>query len=219
MSDDRVRQISDVEELKAIAHPLRAQLLGALREHGPATATELARRFATDTGSTSYHLRKLAQYGFIEEAGDPGHPRARRWQAVHRVNDWSATAMAATAAGREASAVMRRQQAEILIRDIEAYEQALPTLSADWVEASGVGDLLVRLTPQSVDVLWDRFYAHVEELRTQDAQDPAARPVSIVVAGLPRVTAAAWAAEASADGDAGTAVGGQLGADEPGADR
>lgn len=183
---DGVRRVGEVEEFKALAHPLRARLLGALREHGPATATELAHRFATDTGSTSYHLRKLAQYGFITEAGDPGHPRARRWQAVHRVNEWSATAMAATAEGREASAVMRRQQVDILIRDVEGYESILGSLSAEWVEAAGIGDLLVRLTPGSVNTLWARFYAHVDELAAQDAADPAARPVSIVVSGLPR---------------------------------
>ncbi|GIF99128.1 hypothetical protein Cci01nite_42220 [Catellatospora citrea] len=181
-----VRRVGEVEEFKALAHPLRARLLGALREHGPATATELARRFATDTGSTSYHLRKLAQAGFIAEAGDPGHPRARRWQAVHRVNEWSAVDMAATAEGREASAIMRRQQVDILIRDIEAYEAALGSLPAAWVDASGIGDLLVRLTPESVNTLWARFYAHVDELAAQDAADPAARPVSIIVAGLPR---------------------------------
>ncbi|WP_144126353.1 winged helix-turn-helix domain-containing protein [Catellatospora sichuanensis] len=184
---DGVRRVGEIEEFKALAHPLRARLLGALREHGPATATELAHRFATDTGSTSYHLRKLEQYGFIAEAGDPGHPRARRWQAVHHVNDWSAVDMAATAEGREASAVMRRQQVDILIRDVVAYEAALSTLPSEWVDASGVGDLLARLTPASVNTLWERFYAHVDELVAQDAGDPAARPVSIVVAGLPRL--------------------------------
>ncbi|MEU7826117.1 helix-turn-helix domain-containing protein [Catellatospora sp. NPDC049133] len=184
---DGVRRVGEIEEFKALAHPLRARLLGALREHGPATATELAHRFDTDTGSTSYHLRKLEQYGFIAEAGDPGHPRARRWQAVHHVNDWSAVDMAATAEGREASAVMRRQQVDILIRDVVAYEAALSTLSDEWVEASGVGDLLPRLTPASLNTLWERFYAHVDELAAQDAGDPAARPVSIVVSGLPRL--------------------------------
>ncbi|GAA1632941.1 hypothetical protein GCM10009679_42700 [Saccharothrix algeriensis] len=187
---DGVRQVGDVGALKAIAHPLRARLLGALREHGPATATELAKRFGTDSGSTSYHLRVLAEHGFIEEAGGAGHPRARRWQAVHRVNEWSATAMAATEEGRTASAVMRRQQAQILLDDLDGFEAALPALPEEWVEASGVGDLLLRLTPESVSALWARFYAHADELAAQDAADPAARPVSIVVSGLPRTARA-----------------------------
>ena len=46
---------------------------------------------------------------------------------------------------------------------------------------------LVSGPSESVNTLWARFYAHVDELVAQDAADPAARPVSIVVAGLPRL--------------------------------
>jgi DNA-binding transcriptional ArsR family regulator len=51
--------------LKALSHPLRVRLLATLRESGPATATELATLLDTDSASTSYHLRVLAQHGFV----------------------------------------------------------------------------------------------------------------------------------------------------------
>src|SRR5690606_14689551 len=81
MDKDRtVRSVSDPAALKALAHPLRVRLLATLRETGPATATELAARLETDSGSTSYHLRVLAEHGFVEDApGDRRHPRERRW--------------------------------------------------------------------------------------------------------------------------------------------
>ncbi|MDI1462115.1 helix-turn-helix domain-containing protein [Catellatospora sp. KI3] len=185
MTDD-IRQIANVDEFRALAHPLRVKLLGALREHGPATATELAQRFDTDTGSTSYHLRKLAEFGFIAETDEPGHPRAKRWQAVHRLTDWDPVAMAGSAQGREAVAVIRRQQLETLATDIRGYEAAETTLPTEWIEASGIGDLVVRLTPTSLNDLWQRFYAHVDELVAQDAAAPDARTVSVIVSGLPR---------------------------------
>ena len=49
---------------------------------GPATATQLARRFGESSGATSYHLRMLARHGFIE--ADPDHPGARDrwWRAI-----------------------------------------------------------------------------------------------------------------------------------------
>jgi DNA-binding transcriptional ArsR family regulator len=53
MSTDHVRRVEDVSSLKALAHPLRVRLLASLREAGPATATELAKRLATESGSTS----------------------------------------------------------------------------------------------------------------------------------------------------------------------
>jgi hypothetical protein len=81
---------------------------------------------------------------------------------------------------------MRRRQVEVLIADVDAFEAALGSLDAPWVEVSGIGDLLVRLSPASVTALWERFYAQLDELVRQDATDPAAFPVSVVVAAFPR---------------------------------
>ncbi len=180
------RQVRDGEELKALTHPLRVRMLAVLREHGPATATELAKRFETDTGATSYHLRKLAQYGFVEEVAAEGHPRARRWAAVHASTTWSNSEVAETSEGRVAADWMRRQQAGILVSDVESFEQIQETLSPEWLDAAGVGDVIVKLTPESLGELWDRFYAHVDELKARDADDEDARRVSIVVGGFPR---------------------------------
>lgn len=186
-SVEEKKQIKAVEELKAVAHPLRVQMLGSLREHGPATATELAKRFATDTGSTSYHLRKLAGFGFVEEIEDPGgHPRSRRWQAAHRYTSWSNTEMAATAEGREVSGFMRLRQVEVLGRDVERFNEMVTELPAEWVDACGIGDMIATLTWQSVNELWERFYADVQRLSEQDAGNAEARPVSVIVSGLPR---------------------------------
>lgn len=182
------RQVRDGEELKALTHPLRVRMLGALREDGPATATELARRFGTDTGATSYHLRKLAQYGFVEEIASEGHPRARRWQAVHATTTWNNSDLAETSEGRTAVGWLRRQQAGILMSDVESFEQEQATLPPEWVDAAGIGDLLVKLTPESLGELWDRFYSHLDELKARDASEVDARRVSIVVGGFPRTS-------------------------------
>lgn len=179
--------VREGEELKALTHPLRVRMLAALREDGPATATELARRFETDTGGTSYHLRKLAQYGFVEEVASSGHPRARRWRAVHATTSWTNSEMASTGEGRTAADWMRRRQAEILVADVEAFEHDQATLPVEWVNAAGLGDLLVKLTPAAVTELWERFYAHLDELVAQDATNPDARKVSVVVSAFPRV--------------------------------
>lgn len=184
---EETKLVSGVEELKAVAHPLRVRLLAALREHGPATATELAKRFQTDTGSTSYHLRKLAQSGFVAETDDPGgHHRARRWEAIHKTTSWSNTEMAASFEGREVVSFMHRRQVEALAESVQRFEAGLAGLPPEWVEASGIGDLLVKLTARSLDELWQKFYADLDRLSKRDALDESARPVSIVVAGLPR---------------------------------
>jgi hypothetical protein len=63
----------------ALAHPLRAALLGLLREHGTLTSTEAARLLGQSSGLCSFHLRQLARYGYIEEAAK-AQGRVRPWR-------------------------------------------------------------------------------------------------------------------------------------------
>ncbi|GAA0611794.1 helix-turn-helix domain-containing protein [Sporichthya brevicatena] len=81
----------DSESVRALAHPLRNRILGALRSHGPATATGLAARLGTNSGTTSYHLRKLAEIGMVSEVPDSGDGRDRWWRAVHEFTSWSSS--------------------------------------------------------------------------------------------------------------------------------
>ena len=83
----------DIAGLRALSHPVRLRMLGLLRTEGPATATSLAQRLDLNTGATSYHLRQLAQHGFIEEDPERGTGRDRWWRAAH-------DARAPTSAGR-----------------------------------------------------------------------------------------------------------------------
>jgi DNA-binding transcriptional ArsR family regulator len=73
-----VRPMS-AEHLRALAHPLRLQLLQVLHAEGPATASQLARRLGESSGATSYHLRALHRAGMVEEA-EPRNGRERWWK-------------------------------------------------------------------------------------------------------------------------------------------
>ncbi|MBO2450505.1 winged helix-turn-helix transcriptional regulator [Actinomadura barringtoniae] len=77
------REISDPETLRLLAHPLRYKIARELRQ-GPATATTLARKLGLNTGATSYHLRQMAEHGFIEEASELGKGRERWWRTRAR---------------------------------------------------------------------------------------------------------------------------------------
>ena len=59
----------DARALKTLAHPLRSRLLSALRIGGPRTATDLAAELGTNSGATSYHLRKLESVGLVTDTG------------------------------------------------------------------------------------------------------------------------------------------------------
>jgi DNA-binding transcriptional ArsR family regulator len=115
----------DAVALQALAHPLRVRLLGLLRLDGPATASSLAARVRTNSGATSYHLRQLAEHGFVVEASELGNRRERWWRAVHRSTsvDWSGDP--------------RNRDAEDAFWQIAAVEQANEHLRA----AESLGDL------------------------------------------------------------------------------
>lgn len=70
------------EALKALAHPLRIAMYNLLGEVGPSTASRLGRLLGESSGQTSYHLRQLERYGFVED--DPEHTggRERWWKPV-----------------------------------------------------------------------------------------------------------------------------------------
>lgn len=72
----------DARSLRGVAHPMRVRILSELALRGPATATVLADRFGVRSGSTSWHLQKLAEHGFIEEVPELGTPRERWWQVL-----------------------------------------------------------------------------------------------------------------------------------------
>lgn len=81
------RYVIELPALKAMAHPLRVQLLAVIGERGSATASQLAAELGESSGATSYHLRQLHRHGFIEEVPDRGTARERFWRT--RSGGWN----------------------------------------------------------------------------------------------------------------------------------
>ena len=73
------RRLQDPRELAALAHPVRLGIMELLTVSGPLTATELADRLDETPANCSWHLRKLAEHHFVEEAGG-GIGRQRPWK-------------------------------------------------------------------------------------------------------------------------------------------
>ncbi|MYR64279.1 helix-turn-helix domain-containing protein, partial [Streptomyces sp. SID625] len=73
----------DTAALRVLAHPVRIEVLGLPRRRGPSTATRLAAELRITPGAASYHLRRLATGGLIEEAPERGRGRERWWRASH----------------------------------------------------------------------------------------------------------------------------------------
>jgi DNA-binding transcriptional ArsR family regulator len=75
-------KLKDPRKLRALAHPARIAILEHLAIEGPATATECAEVAGLSPSACSYHLRALAQHGFVEEdLASAADGRQRPWRA------------------------------------------------------------------------------------------------------------------------------------------
>ena len=73
-------EITAPQEIKALTHPLRLDLLELLAVSGPATAARCGRALGVPQANCSFHLRQLAKYGFVVDAGPGEDRRERIWQ-------------------------------------------------------------------------------------------------------------------------------------------
>ncbi len=169
----------DGRALRVLAHPLRSRLLSALRMDGPATATALARALDTNTGATSYHLRKLAAVGLVEET-DEGRGRERWWRPSTPSHDWTERDLAGDSETEAASDWLKRYY---LRSFVERYERWLATAAAwplDWRAAAELGDTKLHVTPAQLTDFHDELTRLLDRYRDAAAtDDPEARDVEL----------------------------------------
>lgn len=152
--DERPDEVRlDGERLKAIAHPLRARILAALRTDGPATASGLAHRFTTNSGQTSYHLRVLADAGLIEEQAERGTARERWWRSVHRSTRIEMRDVTGDPGAVERLRWLRSEAALVQDRAYARYLDEADHYGPDWEAAAGMSDWVLYLTAGELDDL------------------------------------------------------------------
>jgi DNA-binding transcriptional ArsR family regulator len=78
----------DAPSLKALAHPMRVQILRILQLRKRASVTSLAEELGETTGATSYHLRQLARHGFVEQFDDELDEKSDTPRAAGRQQRW-----------------------------------------------------------------------------------------------------------------------------------
>jgi DNA-binding transcriptional ArsR family regulator len=178
--------IRDPRTLRALAHPVRLAILERLQGEGPATATTLGEVVGISPSAASYHLRSLARFGLIVDAGD-GAGRNRPWRAV------SAGFMFEQAdhEGPAAEAAVQLLAGQLVARgeqETMAFVAAEASLDADWRAASHLANATLVLTAAELVEVVREIDAVVEPYRRASRTDaPAeARPVRFLLRLFPR---------------------------------
>ncbi|MGW0905335.1 ArsR/SmtB family transcription factor [Streptomyces sp. NPDC002853] len=175
-TDDAPEELSDLRVLKALAQPRRVRMLQHLTVHGPATSATLARALGLNTGATSYHLRELARYGFVEETAGTGHGRERWWRAIPGDRRFPPRSKQ----NAETRLVMDELNHLSYAADLELFEQlqrdACDTEDAglgEWADAFPYSRGTIRLTLPELREFFEQYIALLNRYKRTDAETPA----------------------------------------------
>jgi DNA-binding transcriptional ArsR family regulator len=126
-------QITDVQVLSAMAHPLRRRLLTLLKVDGPAMASTLADRTGQAVGNISHHLRVLGAAGLIEEAPELARDRRERWwrRAAGTVS-WSSRDFAGDENAEVIDRAARSIDLDAQLAQLRGWDQAPASERARW---------------------------------------------------------------------------------------
>ncbi|SHN49524.1 Helix-turn-helix domain-containing protein [Geodermatophilus obscurus] len=170
MPDEPFTDVHDPRVLRALAHPLRNALLGLLRADGPSTASKLGQRLGESSGTTSYHLRQLADLGFVEEVPGQGTARERWWRARHRSTRWRTDELVDQPGGREVVEELTHLSVGQQRRLLAAHAEQRDELDREWREATSLNDWVLRLSPARARALTDELNAVLERWRAEEEQ-------------------------------------------------
>ena len=168
-----LREITDARSLRALTHPVRLQLIELLSVEGPMTATQAGERIGESPTTCSFHLRQLAKYGFVTEAGG-GRGRSRPWRMT-------SIGMRLTSNGEDPDFELAARALERLVheRQLARYQHWLETRATyppAWRDAASDSQLVFYLTADELKALNDELLALLVPRALERLEDPAKRP-------------------------------------------
>ncbi|WP_328521396.1 winged helix-turn-helix domain-containing protein [Kribbella sp. NBC_00359] len=182
------RHLSDPRELNALAHPVRMAIVELLSISGPLTATELADRLDETPANCSWHLRKLAQHGFVEEAGG-GTGRQRPWQVPGLGFGWDDEHASESIQERRAAQALSEVVMSRAMDRLREFQQRAPEETEEWRTAQTSNEMVAWLTADELKEMNDAITAvldrHVERLTEPQQRPPGSRLCEFVAWGIP----------------------------------
>jgi DNA-binding transcriptional ArsR family regulator len=202
--DSRLLRLTDARAMRALAHPVRMALLEALAHAGTLTATQASEALGESPANCAFHLRTLAKYGYVEEAGG-GKGRERPWRRSHvgfRISSAGLDPQAEIAADEVAEfwfdTLLARARAAL------ARRRSWP---AEWQDngLTGASEDVLYVTPEEarevsaeIRQVGKRFE---ERLDHPERRPPGAMPIEVIALAYPLLHLAARPAPPPAQGE------------------
>ncbi|MFE7131590.1 winged helix-turn-helix domain-containing protein [Streptomyces sp. NPDC057638] len=187
MTEESQGGVGHGERQEPVEHPIRTALLLLLRDTGTLTANEASRQLGRSSGLCSFHLRRLAHSGAIEEI--PHEGRARPWRLTEAGRRLTEAAGAPGPVPRPASPPRRPDPFASLNRGLEdeSYQRWLDLRAqapAAWRDRDEAFSSILYLSPEELEEVSAqirallRAYQHREWL--PEHRPPGAAPVAII---------------------------------------
>ena len=178
--------LTDPKMMRALAHPVRMALLELMSVASTLTATQASEALGESPANCAFHLRTLAKYGYVTEAGG-GKGRERPWKLAHTSIHLSshyedaATAMTARALNEFWLDRILQRARQILTRTDELPE--------GWRGAEQAGQAFAFLTVDEVGEISkrvrDELSPYQERHEDSSLRPPGALPVELVFLAYP----------------------------------
>jgi predicted ArsR family transcriptional regulator len=167
-----LRRVTDAQTMRALAHPVRIALVEELVFGGAMTATQLGELIGESSTTCSFHLRQLAKYGFVEEAGG-GKGRARPWRLTSIGFSIGGHENAESELAADALLRMLRE------RQLGRFEEWLRTKASypqAWRNAADNSEYLFYLTAEELEQLGQEVHAILMPRVRERLENPELRP-------------------------------------------
>jgi DNA-binding transcriptional ArsR family regulator len=140
-------EVTDPKAMRALAHPVRLQVLSRLQRYGPSTATQLSADVGATPSVTSWHLRHLATFGLVADWDGGTDRRQRWWQATTRGFRFGAPEDPADEEGRAAYLQLSDAMLRAALEQTRDWMvETEPDLEPEWQAVAGVSNTSVPVT-------------------------------------------------------------------------
>ena len=172
--------LTEVDELRALADPVRLDLFDLVRREGPLAVEDVCARMGLTADAASSHLRQLADAGLIDRDADG------RWSTEARGIYFEIPDVPEEAqrAARELSNTMLVKYGSLPAEWVRRVE---PRLDVTWARAAGLFNARIELAPDELRRLQDDLERLLEPFTNRPAEDRPddASPVRITAYFLP----------------------------------
>ncbi len=152
---------------KALSNPVRRDILSYLGEHGEANSTGVAKALGESTGTTSYHLRKLADLKLIAEIEERSTGRERWWKSL-MTNIFTPPGLEMTEDEREAAVKLgtlrMTHDLNLVVKAYAGYDA-----SAGWNQIYRAG---LRMTQEQVAAFAEEYQALLHKYTSAPGEHP-----------------------------------------------